>query len=183
MRAHPAAPHPAYGPVVSRYLVVNRSNVNIYINKRPFLTFSLRGVHSVFLNVHIFSLKAHAKHATSPNIVACCWGFLAQQCCVRLHWPKRLTGFKLYATSANIVVPCKRTQHVGLYNVACCWPTMLPPFAWALNNLIVYKPQKNVIRPVSNRPELDENIPILLENPNRDSISVGTQEQLSQTNN
>ena len=32
---------------------------------------------------------------------------------------------------------------------------------------------------VSNRPELDKNIPILLENPNRDSISVGTQEQLS----
>ena len=36
---------------------------------------------------------------------------------------------------------------------------------------------------VSNRPELNENIPILLENPNRDSISVGTQEQLSQANN
>ena len=36
---------------------------------------------------------------------------------------------------------------------------------------------------VSNRPELDENIPILLESPNRDSISVGTQEQLSQANN
>ena len=36
---------------------------------------------------------------------------------------------------------------------------------------------------VSNRPELDENIPILPENPNRDSISVGTQEQLSQANN
>ena len=36
-----------------------------------------------------------------------------QQCCVRLHGPKSLTGFKLYATSANIVmVPCKRTQHV-----------------------------------------------------------------------
>ena len=81
----------------------------------------------------------------------CCvlLGIFGQQCCVRLHWPKRLTGFKLYATSANIVVPCKRTQHVGLYNVACCWPTMLPPFAWALNNLIVYKPQKNVIRPVA----------------------------------
>ena len=35
----------------------------------------------------------------------------------------------------------------------------------------------------TNRPELDENIPILLANPNRDSISVGTQEQLSQANN
>ena len=36
----------------------------------------------------------------------------SQQCCVRLHEPKSLTGFKLYATSANIVVPCKRTQQV-----------------------------------------------------------------------
>ena len=57
-----------------------------------------------------------------------------QQCCVwvRLQGPKSLTGFKLYATSANIVVvPCKRMQHVGPNNVACCWPTMLRPFAWA----------------------------------------------------
>ena len=43
-------------------------------------------------------------------------------------------------------------------------------------------PPKNPNR-VSNRPELDENILILLENPNRDLISVGTQEQLSQANN
>ena len=44
---------------------------------------------------------------------------------------KSLTGFKLYATSANIVVPCKRTQHVGPNNVTCCWPTMLRSFAQA----------------------------------------------------
>ena len=32
-------------------------------------------------------------------------GVVGQQCCVRLHGPKSLTGqFKLYATSANIVV-------------------------------------------------------------------------------
>ena len=37
-------------------------------------------------------------------------------------------------TSANVVVvPCKGTQHVGPNNVACCWPTMLRPFAWALS--------------------------------------------------
>ena len=29
---------------------------------------------------------------------------VGRQCCVRLHGPKSLTGFKLYATSANIVV-------------------------------------------------------------------------------
>ena len=68
------------------------------------------------------NLKAHAYGRNKP-----------QHCCVRLYRPKRLTGFKLYATSANIVVvPCKRTQHVGPNNVACCWPTMLCLFAWAL---------------------------------------------------
>ena len=50
----------------------------------------------------------------------------------RLHGPKSLADFKVYATSANIVVvPCKRMQHVRPNNVACCWPTMLRPFAWA----------------------------------------------------
>ena len=64
---------------------------------------------------------------------------VGQQCCVRLHGPKSLTSFKLYATSANIVViPCKRTQHVGPNNVACCWPTMLRPFAWALRVRSLY---------------------------------------------
>ena len=57
---------------------------------------------------------------------------VGQQCCFRLHGPKSLTGFKLYATSANIVVvPCKRTQHIRPNNVVCCWPIMLRPFAWA----------------------------------------------------
>ena len=50
-------------------------------------------------------------------------------CCVRLHGPKSLTGFKLYTqqvpTSANIVVvPCKRTQQVttllGVVGQQCC---------------------------------------------------------------
>ena len=50
-------------------------------------------------------------------------GVVGQQCCVRLHGPKSLTGqFKLYATSANIVVaPCKRTQQV----TTLLGPTML----------------------------------------------------------
>ena len=39
---------------------------------------------------------------------------------------KSLTGFKLYTTSANIVVvTCKRMQYVGPNNVACCRSTML----------------------------------------------------------
>ena len=39
---------------------------------------------------------------TGHNTLVCCWGVLGPQCCVRLHGPKSLTGFKLYATSANI---------------------------------------------------------------------------------
>ena len=59
----------------------------------------------------------------------CCalLGDFGQQCCVRLHGPKSLTGFKLYTTSANhavptsaniVTIPCKRTHHVGPNNVA-----------------------------------------------------------------
>ena len=45
---------------------------------------------------------------------------VGQQCCVCLHGSKSLTGFKLYATSANKCQHCygsmvPRTQH--------CWPT------------------------------------------------------------
>ena len=48
--------------------------------------------------------------ATTPNIVG---RVVGQQCCVRLHGPKHLTGFKLYTTGANIAVAqCKRTQQV-----------------------------------------------------------------------
>ena len=44
---------------------------------------------------------------------------VGQQCCVRLYGPESLAGFKLYVTSANIVVvPCKQMQHVGPNNDA-----------------------------------------------------------------
>ena len=40
-------------------------------------------------------------------------------------------------TSANIVVvPCKKMQHVGPNNVACCRPTMLHPFAQAFEEFV-----------------------------------------------
>ena len=49
-------------------------------------------------------------------------GVVGQQCCVRLHGPKRLAGLKLYATSATIVVvPYKWTQQV----TTLLGPTML----------------------------------------------------------
>ena len=67
----------------------------------------------------------------------------AQQCCdiprqsqkrnVGACCAKSLTGFKLYAISANsVVVACKRVQHVGLNNVACCWTSVLRLFSWGL---------------------------------------------------
>ena len=81
-------------------------------------------------------LKAYANGRNKSQHCYVLLGVFGQQCCVRLHGPKVLTGFELYATSANkcliVVVPCKRTQHVGLNNVACSWPTMLRAFAWAL---------------------------------------------------
>ena len=67
-------------------------------------------------------------------------GVVGQQCWVRLHGLKSLTGFKLYVTSANKCQHCcgsiqtdATSQNiVGPNNVGRCWPTMLGPFAWAL---------------------------------------------------
>ena len=66
-------------------------------------------------------LKAHANGRNKSQHCCMFLGAFGQQCCVRLHGPG-LTGFKLYATSANIiVVPCKRTQQV----TTLLGPTML----------------------------------------------------------
>ena len=82
---------------------------------------------------HHFNANANGRN----NSQHCCLllGVFGQQCCVRLHGPKSLTGFKLYAKIANnVVVPCKRTQYVGPNNVACCLPTMLRSFAWTFTS-------------------------------------------------
>ena len=74
-------------------------------------------------------LKAHANGRNKCQQLPTLLCVVGQQCCVRLHGPKSLTGFNLYATSTNIVVvPCKRTQQV----TTLLGPTMLGPFAWAL---------------------------------------------------
>ena len=68
------------------------------------------------------SLKAHANRCNKCQQLPTLLGVVGQQSCVRLHGPKSLTGFKLYATSANIVVvPCKRKQQV----TTLLGPTML----------------------------------------------------------
>ena len=65
-------------------------------------------------------LRPMQTDATCANNYQQCWVLLANnEHCVCLHGPKSLTGFKLNATSANIVVvPCKWTQQV---------PTLLGP--------------------------------------------------------
>ena len=49
----------------------------------------------------------------------CCvlLGGFGQKCCVRLHGPKRLTGFKKYATSANKCQHCCGSMQMD----ATCW--------------------------------------------------------------
>ena len=62
--------------------------------------------------------------ATSHNIVAGCWGFLTNNVvfvCMGLKVLSVSNYTQQVPTSAKIVVvPCKRTQHVGPNNVACC---------------------------------------------------------------
>ena len=68
------------------------------------------------------SLKAHANGRNKCQQLPTLLSVTGQRCCVSLHGPKSLNGFKLYATSANIVVvPCKRTQQV----TTLLGPTML----------------------------------------------------------
>ena len=80
------------------------------------------------------SISFGAARSSSAHVI-CMSAVFGQQCCVRLHGPKSLTDFKLYATSANIVmVPCTRTQHVWPNNVA---PVLLCLFAWTFRKLDV----------------------------------------------
>ena len=54
-------------------------------------------------------VKAHANGHNKSQHCCVLLGVFGQQCCVRLHGPKNLTGFKLYATSAN------KCQHVWFH--------------------------------------------------------------------
>ena len=73
------------------------------------------------MTVSLF-LKAHANGRNKKQQLPTLLGVVDQQCCVRLHRPKSLTGFATGAARANIVVvPCKRTQQV----TTLLGPTML----------------------------------------------------------
>ena len=73
-------------------------------------------------------VKAHANGRNKCQQLPTLLGAIGQQCCIRLHGPKSLTGFKLYTTSANKCQHCcgsmqtDVTSHniVGPNNVGCC---------------------------------------------------------------
>ena len=66
-------------------------------------------------------LKAHANGRNKCQQLPTLLHVVGQQCCVRLHGPKSLTGsMQTDATNHNIGGP---------NNVGCCWPTILGPFA------------------------------------------------------
>ena len=103
-----------------------------------------RFVKPVLWQVHF---KAHANGSNKCQQLPTMLGVVGQQCCVPLHGPQSLTGFKLYATSANKCQHCcgsmqtDATSHniVDPNKVGCCWPTMLGPSAWAFSILIPVK--------------------------------------------
>ena len=84
-------------------------------------------------------VKAHAKEHNSSQHCCVLLGVFGQQCCIRLHWPKSLTGFKLCATSANKCqqMPTLLWFHANGRNML--GPTvikMLLLFAWALTSMV-----------------------------------------------
>ena len=66
-------------------------------------------LHVGFYSSHLqweYWVKAHANGRNKCQQLPIFLGVVGQQCCVRLHGPKSLTGFKLYATSANKCQHC-----------------------------------------------------------------------------
>ena len=77
---------------------------------------------------------AHANGCNKSQHCCVLLGVFGQQCCVRLEGSQSLTGFKLYATSANIVVvPCKMLRVVGQQ---CCIRLHGPLGIWYLSEQI-----------------------------------------------
>ena len=85
-------------------------------------------MHSGTVILKIIAMRV-LKHFHETNIVVICATLRRLQinknvgtCCVKVRPVSNYT--QQVPTNANIVVvPCKRTQHVGPSNVACCWPT------------------------------------------------------------
>ena len=80
-------------------------------------------------NTAVMHIKAHANGRNKCQQLPTMLGVVGQQCCVRLHGPKSLTGFKLYATSANKCQHCcgsmqtDAASHIGQQ----CWVLLHGP--------------------------------------------------------
>ena len=76
------------------------------------------------LLVSFVLLKAHANGRNKSQHCCVLLGVFGQQCYVRLQEPKSLTGFKLYATTANKCQHCSGSMqtYATSHNIAaCCW--------------------------------------------------------------
>ena len=62
-------------------------------------------------------LKVHTNGRNKSQHCCVLLGVFSQQCCVRLHRPKSLNGFKLYATSPNKCQHCCGSMQTD----ATCW--------------------------------------------------------------
>ena len=119
--------------LIAVFIAIERSDRKVLSNWELYKGFSVT-VGLIDLCALEFKYLKHNKaivkfHAIERNKSQHCCVLLANNVASVLSGPKTLNGFKLYATSANIVVvPCKRTQHIRPNNVACCWPTMLRLF-------------------------------------------------------
>ena len=88
------------------------------------------------------TLKAHENGRNKCQQHPTLLGVVGQQCCARLHGPKSLISFKLYATSSNKCQHCcgsmqtDATSHniVGPDNVGCvgqqCWVRLHGPLVF-----------------------------------------------------
>ena len=78
------------------------------------------------------TLKAHANGRNKCQQLPTLLGVVGQQCCIRLHGPKSLTSFKLYATSTATLLWFHANGRNKLQQ--CCWPNNVGSVCMGLKN-------------------------------------------------
>ena len=95
-------------------------------------------------------IKAHANGCNKSRHCCVLLGVFGQQCYVRLHGPIKVYRFQIIRNkcqhccgSMQTVANCSWAQQCC---PACCWPTMLRPFAWAFKALLFYPVLEHFLR-------------------------------------
>ena len=102
---------PSFSSICLQVLSRFSSNNSLYLTRHRGKTFPREG--------QFFLRKYYKARAQTFSRGQHCWDSMQtvrrsqNNRNVGTCWAKGLTGFKLYATSANLVVPCKRTQQVA----------------------------------------------------------------------